>query len=251
MKKTKYILIAVAILAVCALGAAAWSQYGNLIIGQNQNKNADEEPQFCTEQYEPVCGKDGKTYGNACIANADNVEIDYRGECEKTCKTDADCPTINCIKAPCPKNLCTDGRCKLIEQKEACKNLWWFDEQHILCQQKEFCGLYAYRGLQIFDTKRDCQNAVLRQKGYLYPPTQSECLALGGTWEKFGLATSDKCNLKTTDSGKTCIDREQCQGLCLGENKQATSGKCAEWLATFGCYIPIKNGVAQYETCVD
>ncbi len=38
---------------------------------------------LCTEQYQPVCGKDGKTYSNACFAQCQDKEIAHEGECKK------------------------------------------------------------------------------------------------------------------------------------------------------------------------
>ena len=39
------------------------------------------EPSRCTKQYEPVCGCNGQTYDNACLAHFAGVLIESKGEC--------------------------------------------------------------------------------------------------------------------------------------------------------------------------
>jgi hypothetical protein len=38
-------------------------------------------PEACTMIYDPVCGCDGATYGNACTAATNGVSVAYEGEC--------------------------------------------------------------------------------------------------------------------------------------------------------------------------
>jgi hypothetical protein len=74
---------------------------------------------ICTAQYQPVCGCDGKTYSNACVATREGVLIYVPGECGSLPPNCFDPTVINpsCI---CPAVYDPVCACGVITFSNAC-----------------------------------------------------------------------------------------------------------------------------------
>ncbi len=74
-------------LAGLQCGAGEYCAYAlDAICGAaDQMGTCEPMPQFCSAQYEPVCGCNDQTYGNACEAAAAGVAVSALGECSVAC----------------------------------------------------------------------------------------------------------------------------------------------------------------------
>eukprot|EP00584_Thalassiosira_punctigera_P000937 CAMPEP_0172538188 /NCGR_PEP_ID=MMETSP1067-20121228/9636_1 /TAXON_ID=265564 ORGANISM="Thalassiosira punctigera, Strain Tpunct2005C2" /NCGR_SAMPLE_ID=MMETSP1067 /ASSEMBLY_ACC=CAM_ASM_000444 /LENGTH=373 /DNA_ID=CAMNT_0013323641 /DNA_START=10 /DNA_END=1131 /DNA_ORIENTATION=+ len=87
--------------------------------------------EVCPKHYEPVCGCDGNTYSNECVAAIDSVSISYLGECKKRDPVPAaggsdKQPVVQLEEPgdPCAgmgRNMCKrDRRCRFKRRKGGC-----------------------------------------------------------------------------------------------------------------------------------
>lgn len=67
----------------CDEGLWCEHQGGECNVADGSGTCAKEEGEMCYLVYLPVCGCDGKTYGNDCERRRGKAQLDHEGECAK------------------------------------------------------------------------------------------------------------------------------------------------------------------------
>lgn len=79
-------------------GSSGASSSGGSSDGATTSATGFDPGQSCPQVYAPVCGKDGETYDNACVAGGAGVEIRREGPCVGDCEG-------SCVVAPQASSL--------------------------------------------------------------------------------------------------------------------------------------------------
>ncbi|MFA4960575.1 MAG: PepSY domain-containing protein [Candidatus Pacearchaeota archaeon] len=139
-----------------------------------------------------------------------------------------------------------------------CQNLYYFDNENKNCDQKEFCGMYIYQGLEVFNNKVQCEHKLNNSKPECY--IDEDCPGLCPACLDCSSCKPQKC------ANKTCKTKENCPNGTWQENEsciynfsngrkgeikvmpETASSKAIERLGQLGFTIELKEVGSKNET---
>lgn len=66
---------------LCDEGESYFNGTDSCVEEINECTPEQKQAEFCTMEYDPVCGNDGEIYSNACVACSEGVDSWIEGEC--------------------------------------------------------------------------------------------------------------------------------------------------------------------------
>ncbi len=197
---------------------------------QPQQQDTADNPNptcSCSAEEAPICGTDGRTYFNSCLAGCFGIEVAHEGECETWCTTDADCVPDRCCttdtRCTCVNNRCRSGMhaslAPLRTTARATPMIAGFsglyssiaDERRTLPERPATAELQGAGQCIPFQGKMSCNSAGAPDSYDVPPPP------IGSNMNDLGVTG---CTTKGAPQMCTVPDCIKCQTDCLGKCKE-------------------------------